>query len=66
VPWRLVVRRIPDLNPRGKHGQDALFDSWRFHAFFTTTNPDLLDTVAADRTHRAHAVIEQVAHPQPT
>ena len=60
VPGRLVVRRIPDLNPRGKHGQDALFDSWRFHAFFTTTNPDLLDTVAADRTHRAHAVIEQV------
>ena len=60
VSGRLVVRRIPDLNPRGKHGQDALFDSWRFHAFFTTTNPDLLDTVAADRTHRAHAVIEQV------
>ena len=60
VSGRLVVRRITDLNPRGKHGQDALFDSWRFHAFFTTTNPDLLDTVAADRTHRAHAVIEQV------
>ena len=60
VSGRLVVRRMPDLNPRGKHGQDALFDSWRFHAFFTTTNPDLLDTVAADRTHRAHAVIEQV------
>ena len=60
VSGRLVVRRIPDLNPRGKHGQDPLFDTWRFHAFFTTTNPDLLDTVAADRTHRAHAVIEQV------
>jgi Transposase DDE domain group 1 len=60
VPGRLVVRRIPDLNPRGQHGQDPLFDSWRFHAFFTTTDPDLLDTVAADRTHRAHAVIEQV------
>jgi len=60
VPGRLVVRRIPDLNPRGKHGQDPLFDTWRFHAFFTTTDPDLLDTVAADRTHRAHAVIEQV------
>jgi Transposase DDE domain group 1 len=60
TPGRLVVRRIPDLNPRGKDGQDALFDTWRFHAFFTTTDPDMLDTVAADRTHRAHAVIEQV------
>jgi hypothetical protein len=60
VPGRLVVRRIPDLNPRGNHGQDALFDTWRFHAFFTTTAPDQLDTVAADKTHRGHAVIEQV------
>jgi hypothetical protein len=33
---------------------------WRFHAFFTTADPDLLDTVAADKTHRGHAVIEQV------
>jgi hypothetical protein len=60
LPGRLVVRRIPDLNPKKATGQDALFDTWRFHAFFTTTDPDLLDTVAADKTHRAHAVIEQV------
>jgi hypothetical protein len=60
VPGRLVVRRIPDLNPRSKDGQDALFDTWRFHAFFTTTDPADLDTVAADKTHRGHAVIEQV------
>jgi hypothetical protein len=60
VPGRLVVRRIPDLNPRRKHGQDALFDPWRFHAFFTTTDPDNLDTVAADKLHRGHAIIEQV------
>ena len=60
VPGRLVVRRIPDLNPRGKDGQDALFDTWRFHAFFTTTDPNDLDTVAADKTHRGHAIIEQV------
>ncbi len=60
VPGRLVVRRIPDLNPRRKDGQDALFDTWRFHAFFTTTDPDDLDTVAADKTHRGHAIIEQV------
>ena len=54
VPGRLVVRRIPDLNP---NGQDGLFDLWRFHAFFTTST---LDTVTADKTHRGHAIIEQV------
>ncbi len=60
VPGRLVVRRIPDLNPKNGDGQDQLFDTWRFHAFFTTTEPAVLDTVAADKTHRAHAVIENV------
>ena len=62
VPGRLVVRRIPDFNAekRKAAGQDTLFDVWRFHAFFTTADPDLLDTVAADKTHRGHAVIEQV------
>jgi hypothetical protein len=62
VPGRLVVRRIPDLNA-DKHkatGQDTLFDMWRFHAFFTTADPTILDTVAADKTHRGHAIIEQV------
>ena len=62
VPGRLVVRRIPDFNAE-KHraaGQDTLFDTWRFHAFFTTADPELLDTVAADKTHRGHAIIEQV------
>jgi len=60
IPGRLVVRRIPDLNPRATTGQNPLFDTWRFHAFFTTTDPDILDTVAADKTHRGHAIIEQV------
>jgi Transposase DDE domain len=62
VPGRLVVRRIPDLNAEKNKaaGQDTLFDTWRFHAFFTTTDPATLDTVAADKTHRHHAVIEQV------
>jgi hypothetical protein len=55
LPGRLVVRRIPDLNPTP--GQDSLFDTWRFHAFFTTS---ALDTVTADKTHRGHAIIEQV------
>lgn len=61
-----MVRRIPDLNPTAKTECDGqatqltLFDTWRFHAFFTTTNPDSLDAVAADKTHRGHAIIEQV------
>jgi hypothetical protein len=62
VAGRLVVRRIPDFNA-DKHkaaGQETLFDLWRFHAFFTTADPKVLDTVTADATHRHHAVIEQV------
>jgi hypothetical protein len=60
VPGRLVVRRIPDLNPKAAPAQASLFDIWRFHAFFTTSDPATLDTVAADKTHRGHAIIEQV------
>ncbi len=62
IPGRLVVRRIPDFNAAKKAaaGQDGLFDTWRFHAFFTTCDPEVLDTVAADKTHRGHAVIEQI------
>ena len=60
VPGRLVVRRIPDLNPSKNPGQEALFDTWRFHALFTTTDPAVAGTVAADKTHRGHAIIEQV------
>jgi len=57
VAGRLVVRRIPDLNPPANSDQTALFDLWRFHAFFTTSD---LDTVTADKTHRGHAIVEQV------
>jgi hypothetical protein len=57
VPGRLVVRRIPDLTHTSHDGQATLFDTWRFHAFFTTTD---LDTITADKTHRGHASIEQV------
>jgi Transposase DDE domain group 1 len=60
VRGRLIVRRIPELNPKTSEGQETLFDTWRFHAFFTTTAPDALDTVAADRSHRRHAIIENV------
>lgn len=56
VPGRLVVRRVPELN--NTHvDQPGLFDLYRFHAVFTTSD---LDTVTADKTHRQHAVIEQV------
>ena len=62
VRGRLVVRRIPDFHAEAHRagGQDTLFDLWRFHAFFTTAEADVLDTVAADKTHRGHAIIEQV------
>jgi hypothetical protein len=59
VTGRLVVRRIPDLNPR-QVDQPTLFDTWRHHAFFTTSSAAEFDTVAADKTHRRHAIIEQV------
>jgi len=57
LPGRLVVRRIPDLNRPANPDQASLFQWWRFHAFFTTSD---LDTVTADKTHRGHAIIEQV------
>ena len=57
VRGRLVVRRIPDLNPPDDPPQATLFQIWRYHAFFTTSG---LDTVTADKTHRGHAIIEQV------
>jgi Transposase DDE domain group 1 len=62
VPGRLIVRRIPDFHAE-KHraaGQDGLFDVWRFHAFFTTADSQMMDTVTADKVHRGHAIIEQV------
>jgi len=60
ISGRLVVRRIPELGPTALREQPALFDTWRFHAFFTTVPADKLDTVTVDQTHRHHAIIEQV------
>lgn len=37
-----------------------MFDTYRHHAFFTTSSTDEFDTVTADKTHRRHAIIEQV------
>lgn len=52
-----MVRRIPDVTVPANPDQASLFALWRFHAFFTTSD---LDTVTTDKTHRAHAIIEQV------
>lgn len=57
IQGRLVVRRIPELNGFEGAGQPTLFDTHRYDAFFTTSE---LDTVTADKTHRQHAIIEQV------
>jgi hypothetical protein len=57
VTARLIVRRIPDLNPAKAAGQDALFPVWRYHAAFTNS-PFVL--VQAEAQHRGHAIIEQV------
>ena len=54
-----MVRRIADLNPRQVE-QPTLFDTFRHHAFFSTTDKETTDTVTADKTHRGHAIIEQV------
>lgn len=38
-----------ELNAKAGEGQQTLFNTHRFHAFFTTSD---LDTVTADKTHR--------------
>ncbi|MCP3854038.1 MAG: IS1380 family transposase [Actinomycetia bacterium] len=48
---RLIVRRTRLVEP----AQRRLWPDWRHHAFITNTE---LDTVAADRFHREHAVVE--------
>ena len=55
VTARLIVRRIPERNLRKL--QDPLFPAWRFHALFTNSTATL---VAAESTHRGHAIVEQV------
>jgi hypothetical protein len=58
---RLVADALATVkNPKAGHGQATLFDTWRFHAFFTTSTPNTTNTVTADKTHRGHAIIEQV------
>jgi Transposase DDE domain group 1 len=58
VTARLIVRRVRRLNP--KHvpaGQTEAFAVYRYHAVFTDSPESML---AAEATHRDHAIIEQV------
>ncbi len=61
VTGRLVVRPVKRLQPRPQRPdsgqQSELFAAYRYHAFFTNSTDD---TVTADLTHRAHAIVEQV------
>lgn len=60
IPGRLIVRRIPELNPKKAAGQDPLFTAYRYHGVFSTVPKEVLNTVDMDKTHRQHAVIEAV------
>ncbi len=57
VTARLVVRRVRDLNKKAAAGQDELFPVWRYHAVFTDSPFEL---VQSEGHHRDHAVVEQV------
>jgi hypothetical protein len=57
VTGRLIVRRVKRLNPKTARGQDGLFDVWRHHAVFLTSD---FQTLQAESQHRGHAIIEQV------
>ena len=54
VSARLIVRRVTDMNP---NNQSELFTAYRYHAVFTNSP---LPMLAAEKAHRAHAIVEQV------
>jgi hypothetical protein len=59
VATRLIVRRVPELNKTKLEaaGQQGLFTIYRYHALITNSTAEL---VAAEKTHRGHAIIESV------
>ena len=58
VTARLIVRRVRRLNPTTvPKGQTEAFAVYRYHAVFTDNTEPML---AAEATHRDHAIIEQV------
>ena len=63
VPGRLVVRRIPDVHADTQEGRRAGHPVRHLalpRVLHHRPRPSELDTVAADKTHRGHAIIEQV------
>jgi hypothetical protein len=57
IEARLIVRRVKRLNPHAEAGQDELFPLYRYHAIFTDSPFDLMQT---EEQHRDHAIIEQI------
>jgi hypothetical protein len=58
ITARLIVRRVRRLNPKAvPAGQTEAFTVYRYHAVFTDSAEPML---AAEATHRDHAIIEQV------
>lgn len=57
VTGRLIVRRVKRCNANTEPGQDGLFDVWRYHAVFVTSDFEMLQ---AESRHRDRAIIEQV------
>jgi Transposase DDE domain group 1 len=58
ISARLIVRRVKRLNPKSvPQGQGELFSTYRHHGV-STDSPLIM--LQAEKTHRAHAIIEQV------
>ncbi len=57
VAGELIVRRVTRRNPNTAPGQQGLFDIWRYHAVFVTSDWEMLQ---AESFHRGHAIVEQV------
>lgn len=58
IAARLIVRRVKRLNPKSvPDGQGELFPGYRHHGVFTDSPLAMLE---AEKTHRAHAIVEQV------
>jgi len=58
ISARLIVRRVRRLNPKSMPaGQGELFPDYRHHGVFTDSPLTMLE---AEKTHRAHAIVEQV------
>src|ERR1035437_5164744 len=58
ISARLIVRRVKRLNPKTvPAGQRELFHDYSHHGVFTDSPLIMLE---AEKTHRAHAIVEQV------